>query len=202
MKIDIRDTAAKLNIKILDKAIPGNIRGSAFKVKNKWIITVNSLDPEERKNFTIAHELAEIELDSREDLSQDEKHHQANIAAGKKLIPDESFKSDVHSNDLLQLKEMYPQASYEVIARRILAFKKAVLTIFDNYSKTLRIASEGINYPHLLLPEEKEVIDLCYKDENCMEKKKDNIAIQGYFIEEQNGIKRVIMRFCDLDAKL
>jgi len=193
LRVNIREIAEKLDITIIDKAIPGAIRGSAFKVKGKWIITVNSLDSEERKNFTIAHELAEIELDSRTDLTSDEKHHLSNIRAGKKLVPDEPFKKDVHAFDLYELKEMYPQASFEVIARRTLAFKKAVLTIFDNHCKTLRIASEGINYPHLLLPEEKETINRAYESQGFIKEIKDNIITNGYFIEEENGIKRVIM---------
>ena len=193
MKINIRDIAKKLNIEIIEKPFSDNLRGSAFKVNDKWFIAVNQLDPEERKNFTIAHELAEIELATREDLSDDEKHNLANIKAAEKLLPERSFKNDMFKFNLYQLKKLYPQASYEVIARRILDYKNAVLTIFDNFSKTIRIGSRGINFPQFLLPEEKKVVKKCYNLKGYSEKEKDNISIKGYYIDEGRGVKRVIM---------
>jgi len=193
LKVNIREIARKLNIEIIEKTTPRNIRGSAFKVKDKWYITVNQFDSEERKNFTIAHELAEIELDSREDLTLDEKHNLSNILAAEKLLPEHVFKEDIYHYNLYELKKLYPQASYEVIARRTLAYKKAVLTVFDNFIKTLRIGSDGINYPQQLFSEEKELIDKCYKQKEYVQNNRDNLIMHGYFIDEGMGMQRVIL---------
>ena len=95
-------------------------RGAVFRAGNKWYITINANDTEERKNFSIAHELGEIILYDNNELSNDDKHKIANSIAAEMLMPEDKFKIDIQENNLYQLKEKYKNCSYEAIARRIL----------------------------------------------------------------------------------
>ena len=100
MKRDLYKLAQEKNITIIEKLLPDNKRGAVFQKSGQWYIALNQLDTPERKNFTIAHEIAEIELFDRDDLTIDEKHRLANIRASEILLPDEHFKGNVESRNV------------------------------------------------------------------------------------------------------
>lgn len=193
MKLDLYKLAEEKNITIIEKLLPDNKRGAAFKKNDRWYITLNRLDTPERKNFTIAHEIAEIELFDRDDITIDEKHRLANIRASQIMLPEEHFKSNVSKFNLLQLKEEYPHASHEVIARKILRFKNSVLTIFDNQAQTLRAGSEGMAFQQNIMPVEKETVRECYRCKAPVIKEDHIARCEAYFIDEDRGIERVIL---------
>ena len=127
--IDIRKKAEEMGVTILEEENPSDMRGTTFKIKGKWYITVNPDDTEERKNFTIAHELAEIILHDNNELTIDEKHKMADYMAAEFLMPEIDFKKVLFNNDLYELKKLYSNCSYEAIARRMLNYIPQVLTI-------------------------------------------------------------------------
>ena len=193
MKIDVRKIAENRNITVIERLLTDSKRGAAFKKEGRWYITVNKLDTPERKNFTIAHELAEIELYDREDITIDEKHRLSNTMASDMLLPEEQFKNDSKTLDLFQLKEMYPHASYEVIARKALKYKNSVLTIIDNRQKTLRAGSEGLAFQQNLMPFEKDIIEMCYKNKDKVTESNFEARCESYYIDEGRGVERVIL---------
>ncbi len=192
--VDIRKKAEEMGITIIEKENYTDIRGAVFKKDDKWYIMVNSNDSEERKSFTIAHELGEIILNDNNELSNDAKHKMANLIAADLLMPEDIFKNDILlNNDLYQLKKKYENCSYEAIARRMLKFMPYILTIFDNKKIYIRIASDSINFPSSLAEIENEVAEKCYQIKNCCEKDDDNLNVKGYYIDESRGVERVIL---------
>lgn len=191
--VDVRKKAEEMGITILEEDSPSDVKGTAFKIGEKWYITVNPQDTEERKSFTIAHEIAEIMLYDDKELSNDDKHKIANFIAGEILMPKEEFKKDIYQNDLYQLKKIYSNCSYEAISRRMLNFMPQILTIFDNKKKYIRIASESIRFPQNLTKAELDVVEKCYELKSRYEKNEENLKIIGYFIDEGRGVERVIL---------
>ena len=191
--VDIRKKAEEMGVTILEEENPSDMRGTAFKVEGKWYITINPNDTEERKNFTIAHELAEIILYDNNELTIDEKHKMANNMAAEFLMPEMDFKKVLFHSDLYELKKLYSNCSYEAIARRMLNYIPQVLTIFDNRAIYTRIASESINFPSSPTKTELEVAEKCYQTRNKHEKTEENLKITGYFIDEGRGVERVIL---------
>ncbi len=191
--VDIRVKAEEMGVEIIEKEHINAVRGAVFQIKEKWYITIDKNDTEERLAFTIAHELSEIMLHDNEELTSDEKHQRSNILASELLMPEEDFKRDVFYNDLYQLKEIYRNCSYEAISRRTLVFIDQVLTIFDNKRKYLRIGPESVSFPSLPGKGELEAAEECYRLKNKYEKLKDNLKITGYFVDNGRGIERVIL---------
>lgn len=189
----IRKKAEEMGVVIVDKEAIPNVHGASFMKNNVWHIIVDSSYPEERKNFTIAHELAEIILNDEEDLTIDERHHKANHIAGELLLPKDGFKDAVFNKDLYQLKEFYNGCSFEVIARRMLHFKPLILTIYDNKKKYLRIASESVNFPVIPAGNEIKVVEECYRLKDKCEQCDENLKITGYYIDNGNNVERVIL---------
>jgi len=190
--MELGEQIKSLGISLLYKPLDNNIRGNSFCKNGVWHIVINNNDMTERQNFTIAHELFEIHLYNDSTLTTMEKHMQANEYAAELLLPESEFKAAVHSYNLFELKELFPEASHEVIARRLIKFIPAVVTILDNKNITSRFASSGINYPSAPSKEEINVIERCYEREILIEVATDTFEMNGYFLNEMNGIKRVI----------
>ena len=192
--VDVFALAQSRGITILEEEpVRENIRGAALRKEDSWYILVNRYDSFERMCFTIAHEIAEIELDERDDLSLDEKHLRANIRAGEILLPDEIFKKSVYTSSLPELKSYFPACSFEVIARRILRFRQAVLTILDNGEITLRTATDQMNHPSLPTAFEMKIIKECYQLKSEIKRNYDNLSLEAYYIDLHSGIERVIL---------
>jgi len=193
MKIDLFKLVEEKNITVKEKMLSDNERGAAFRKNGKWFIILNKLDTPERKNFTIAHELAEIELYYRKDLTLDEKHRLANERASDILLPEKQFCEDVNKYNLVELKEKYQQASYEVIARKSLKYKNRILTIIDNGLIKLRKASDGFVLQQDIFPFEKKVIGECYNKKENIIREDHQMRCEAYFIDEGRGVERVIL---------
>lgn len=150
--------------------------------------------PPERMNFAFCHELAHRVLGHFEqDILSVEMEREANALAAEFLLPPETFRKDAVVHPLDQLKELYPQASWEVIARSRLALMPAILTIFDNGKRTLRTASENFNYPPQLLPIENQVLRRCMEKREHIEMREDLVRTNGYYVDTGEGVIRVLL---------
>jgi len=193
MTVDIRKIAAERGIKILMEGNPTNVRGTAFQMHGKWYITVDPNDTIERQNFTIAHELAEIELNDEDNLTLDEKHRLADMRAGEMLLQEKEIKEKDSMYSLTEWKNQFPYCSQEVIARRSLQFQKKILTIYDNKKFYLRIASDGLTFPYKPSEIETQTIEECYQLRDTIEKTHENLALKAYFVDEGQGVERVLL---------
>ncbi len=150
---------------------------------------------EERMNWTFCHELAHLLLkhgDAERPISaQDEK--EAHELAQDLLLPPETFRADAHRFSLPELKTRYPQASWEVIARTRVRHRPAILTIFDNGRRTLRMAPPPVNCPARLHPLEKTVKQTLEAGETIAEVRSDAIHVEGVFVDEGHDIRRIIL---------
>lgn len=63
--VDVRNLAKELDIRIIEKTLPDEESGSIEKSDDQYVITVNSTHSENRKRFTIAHELGHFMLHDR-----------------------------------------------------------------------------------------------------------------------------------------
>ncbi|HOP77702.1 MAG: ImmA/IrrE family metallo-endopeptidase [Thermogutta sp.] len=111
--------------------------------KSQWLLIVRDEPRWERMQWAIAHELGESLAGQAimklgwdvEDLQPVHREWLANEIAKRLLLPFPEFLSEGAALewDLYRLKEQYPNASHEVIARRMLdAPRPIVITIFDN----------------------------------------------------------------------
>ncbi|MFC1477573.1 ImmA/IrrE family metallo-endopeptidase [candidate division KSB1 bacterium] len=191
--MNIRQIVEQKGIHVRFERLSGNLRGSMFRKDNEWYILVNEEDPPERQNFTIAHEYAEILLNDEPGILLDEKHRQANRMAAELLLPEDVFRNSLCEKDLHALKNNFPDVSYEVIARRMTHFLPVVITIFDNGSLTARTGPDTINYPRAVSAEETEVVRQCYETGKTVRVENPPLCICGYYLEETNGIRRVIL---------
>ncbi len=170
-----------------------SIEGSEAFVVGRSIFLSPDLYPQ-RMNWKFCHELAHILLGhTKSKIHSQEQEHQADVLAVDLILPMEKFKPLVRKYGLDILKEEFPQASWEVIARRRIQFRPAVLTIFDNRRISHRSAPEGMNYPFRISDPEAKVAKLCY-DERChLTESWEPMTIEGYFVDENRGVERVIL---------
>ena len=158
------------------------------------MVYLDSSMPPERRNFAFCHELAHhiLQHTAQESLSMD-MEREANKMAAELLLPPESFRKDATVYPLDQLKNLYPQASWEVIARSKLAIVPAVLTIFDNGKRSLRIAPDNFQFPRKLMPVENRVVEFCLLHHTNYIAHDDVVKVQGYFIDTGEGVQRVLL---------
>jgi len=90
------------------------------------------------------------------------------------------------------LKAAFPDASYEVIARRIPSFIPSVISIFDNELLTSRFGSEDINFPVHVSPLEMRAVRQCYMTGEKITLEEFPVCVTCYSLEEMNCIRRVI----------
>ena len=119
------------------------------KSRSKATILLRTDPRVERRQWAVAHEIGEhvayrvfdrLGADPRES-SPRAREQIANQLAGRLLIPSCWFNRDAHACDwdLLELKRRYRTASHELIARRMLECRPAVIiTIFDQGRITFR----------------------------------------------------------------
>ena len=158
------------------------------------VVYLDSSMPPERRNFAFCHELAHhiLHHSARESLSMD-MEREANTLAAELLLPPESYRKDAALHTLDKLKELYPQASWEVIARSKLVVVPAVLTIFDNGKRRLRIATDNYRFPKNLMPLEKRVFEFCLLHQTNHIAYDDIMKVRGYFIDTGEGVQRVLL---------
>jgi hypothetical protein len=158
------------------------------------VIYLDESLPPERRNFAFCHELAHRILNHhvQERLSE-EMEQEANLMAAQLLLPPETFRHDAVAYSLDRLKELYPQASWEVIARARLLLIPAILTIFDNWKLTMRMAPDNFRFPRPLFPVETEVFTHCMTNRVHFTKRDSSIQTQGYFVDNGEGVMRVLL---------
>lgn len=191
--MSIQEKVHQQGIEILYQSVGPGIRGSTFQKDNQWYIVVNRHDPPERQNFTIAHEYFEIQLDDRQDLSLDEKHQLANRMAAEFLLPDAAFGALALTKNLHELKQEFPYASYEVIARRLPHFRPVVVSILDNLRVTSRFGAPNINYPRKISEIEMKAARISYETRKTVTLSEPPLKVTGYYLEEINSIVRVFV---------
>lgn len=189
----IQEKVNRQGIEILYQSVGAGIRGSTFQKSDQWYIVVNRHDPLERQNFTIAHEYFEIQLNDRQDLSLDEKHHLANKMAAEFLLPDATFGVLALTKNLHELKQEFPQVSYEVIARRLPYFRPVVISVLDNMHLTSRFGAPNINFPRKISEIEMKAAQNSYETGKTVTLSEPPLEITGYYLEEHNSIVRVIV---------
>lgn len=104
-------------------------------------IHVNAKARLERRHGLIAHEIGHWLLREFDEDSE----AGARFLSGALLLPRRTFSRDLRETwRLSRLKERHPNASAEMIARRIVELREAVVTIIDGRA-TRRIVSDSIN---------------------------------------------------------
>jgi len=177
------------NIKVIYKSIEDH---EGFAADRSIYIDPNLYPP--RMNWIFCHELAHILLGhTTGNTIRHGNEVEADEYAAELMLPTVKFRPLVDKLDLAELKERFPHASWEVIARRWVQFHPEVLTIFDNERLTLRQAPDGYNFPrHVSLPEQ-EIIKQCY--DTCMHQsvKSDGLILRGYYVDDGRGVRRVLL---------
>ena len=161
--VDAIDVAARLGCRVVaGRGQPGRAsrvalqRGSppAAASTAGQVILLSPEDRPERRQWCVAHELGEL-LTCRiferlavapEDLPADSRERLANCFANCLLLPRRWFLPDAWQCDwdLPQLKQAYPTASHELIARRVLGLHGGpiAVTVIDNGAQTWRLGSD------------------------------------------------------------
>lgn len=109
------------------------------------------LDPtvrSERQHGLVAHEVGHWALDRARERNTERA---ARYLAGALMLPRRAFERDLQETawDLVELHRRHPNASYELIARRICTVRDAVAVIVDNGRVTTRVDRDGWCSPEL-----------------------------------------------------
>ena len=156
--------AREYNCHVSFMDFPKNIRGAISRINEKPIILVNEDDRPERMNFTIAYELSHIILEHKPHMKSPEQENEAFTYAADLLIDTSELHGRAYE-PLEELKKDFYWCSHEMIARKCLQHREAVLTIFDNYHLTSRLLSPllGENRVISLQKFEQSVVNRCRK---------------------------------------
>jgi hypothetical protein len=184
-------------------------RARYVRLANQWsehpkpTILIKPEPRAERRQWAIAHEIGEHlasrvfaawGLDPRETMPN-AREHTANQMAVRLLLPTAWFEPDATqcSWNLLALKLRYPTASHELIARRMLQCRPAVIiTVFDQGRVTFRQGNLSNRVPP---PTPAEM--LCWKQthDSCRpcRIRQNAKLVQGWPVHEE-GWRREILR--------
>jgi Zn-dependent peptidase ImmA (M78 family) len=184
----IRKLAKLYNVRVQLRPLEEGVRG--YKMGNEIVLN-DALYPE-RRNWTFCHELAHILLGHSAEITYEEDL-EADKYAAELMLPESDFIPESKGLDLVKLKNLYPYASYEVLARRCIQFQPAILTIFDQQELTLRIASPEITFPPAPTPDENMVMKECYLRKENFSINMNTLTIDAYYIDEGRGVIRVIL---------
>jgi len=150
-----------------------------------------------RRNWLFCHELAHILLGHTEsDIFRAEMESEADDLASELMLPREEFRSNMKTMNLLELKEKYHHASWEVIARRWADERPAVMTIFDNNLLTNRYVPKDILCPSQPTKPEIDAIQESSNSKNHVIRTTTNgitFHLQAYYIDDGRGVERVIL---------
>lgn len=186
----IRNLAKVHNLRIIIKRLDEGLRAYLM----DGVVYLHESLPQERMNFAFCHELAHHLLNHHNhQVLSEEMEREANEMAADLLLPPETFRQDALMYPLDQLKELYPQASWEVIARSRLRWVPAILTIIDNGQRTLRITPDDYQFPYHLLPVEEEVYRRCMETRGHVSSEGISVQTHGYFVDSGEGVARVIL---------
>jgi hypothetical protein len=186
------DMARRHNIELRLQRLENGVRG--YSIPERTIVVDLDLS-EERMNWTFCHELAHILLKhgsgDRPVQASDEK--EAHELAQDLMLPPHTFRREVQRLTLPELRMRYPHASWEVLARTRVRHRPAVLTIFDNGRRTLRMAPPPLNCPSRLHAREQEVRHRVEGTKSNAELHGDGLRVEGVFVDEEKGVQRIIL---------
>lgn len=186
------EMARRHNIELHLRRLADGVRG--YSLPERTIVIDLDLS-QERMNWTFCHELAHLLLKhgraDRNLTTAEEK--EARELAQELLLPPETFRADVHRFSLAEIKERYPQASWEVIARTRVRYRPGIVTIFDNGRRTLRMAPPPLACPPQLLPVEEAVKQTLEASRPFAKVRGGGLCVEGAFVDEGQGIQRIIL---------
>jgi len=184
--------ARRHNIELRLQRLEGGVRG--YSIPERTIVIDLDLS-EERMNWTFCHELAHLLLkhgsNERHISNADEK--EAHELAQDLMLPPDTFGIDAQRFSLSELKARYAHASWEVIARTRVRYRPAVLTIFDNGRRTLRMAPPPLSCPSRLHSLERELKHRVEASKNANEVRGEGLHVEGVFVDDEQGVQRVIL---------
>lgn len=147
-----------------------------------------------RRNFIFCHELAHILLKhTNKPTKRIQDERDADELAVELMLPEDEFRSRMAELNFLELRGLYPYASWEVVARRWSQLKPAVLTIVDNGLIKCRIAPPGLNFPPRPTKPELSLLKQSIESREHLFLFQQPLAVSSYFIDEGRGIERVIL---------
>jgi hypothetical protein len=206
--VDAFQVARRLGITVAIDAIQGNRaryvrldgRGPS---RTRPTILLRPDPRREREQWAVAHEIGEHAahrvfaawgVDFREVVPK-AREEAANQVAGRLLLPNEWFTADAEEAgwDLVALKARYATASHELIARRMLDCRPAVIiSIFDQKALTFRRSNVAGRAPPLSPGE-----TACWREAHARNRpvriESGPRTVQGWPVHE-DGWKREILR--------
>ena len=170
--------ARRHDIELHLKCLTDGVRG--YSIPERTIVIDLNLS-EERMNWTFCHELAHLlQGHGKPDGPVTAQHERdAHEHAQDLLLPPDTFRPDAYRFSLIELKERYPQASWEVIARTRVRHRPGVLTIFDNGKRTVRTAPPPLRYPSALHPLEQAVKQSLDANHPMAHRSEDGLQVEG-----------------------
>ncbi len=168
--VDAAELAERLGMVVAPDAVGAETRARFVRLGGSSVegqaVILFADDPRpERRQWAVAHEIgeslayrvfAELGVDPRE-APPAAREDAANRLAGRLLLPREWFAADGPAMDwdLLELKGRYATASHELIARRMLEMRPAVIiTMFDQGRPRWRRSNRLHRPPPLAPPEQ------------------------------------------------
>jgi hypothetical protein len=161
------------------------------------VAVLNDALTPEQAHWAYCHEIAHFLLNHHRkppptDAEEREQESDANQLAAEIMLPAEKFKP-ASSDTLIKLKQQFPHASHEVIARRRLSFRPGLLTIIDDGRITARLAPHGWNRPRKLFPLESEALKTCMTKKNEVILDREGRCVEATYVDEGRGVIRVIL---------
>ena len=184
----IRAKAEEYNVTVRIRPLSDDIRGYTIGGE----IILNEYMYPERRNWTFCHELGHIVLGHSSEPC-DEEEREADVFAAETMLPEIDFIPDSRGLNLIELKQIYQHASWEVIARRCLQFHEMLISIFDEGRLTFRAGTGNINFTKFPLSEETLTMKECYEQKKSLKKYFENFSVDAYYIDEAKEIIRVIL---------
>jgi len=99
-----------------ESPLPDGVNGYKYDGEDGPVVVLDSAATPERRNFALAHEVAHILLGHSGEVGENEER-EANRLASELLLPAMEF-APAANLGLRELKEIFPHASFEAIARR------------------------------------------------------------------------------------
>lgn len=184
--------AARHRLRIrYETPLPGRVPAYKYDDEHGPVVVLDSALPPERQHFSLAHETAHVLLDHGDEIAPEEELA-ANRLAGELLLPDPLFSEHTHLT-LRELKAEFPHASFEVIARRRLAFAPGVLTIVDDMRLTRRLVADDFAAPPRPVPAEWRLIERCFRERADLDDSGEGIRLHGTYVDEGRGVIRVLL---------
>jgi len=174
-----------------EPALPAGVPAYKYESTEGPVIVLDENMPPERRNFALAHETAHILLNHSGGVAPDEEL-EANHLASELLLPDKAF-SQHAGLPLRELKELFPHVSYEVLARRKLAFVQGVVTIIDNGHISRRLTSDDFTAPFHPTEIEWNAIEECESNRNDYDIHVDDMHLSACYIDSGDGFIRVVL---------